>query len=114
MSDSTLARGTGPLCVAAAVLVVLSQLLSLGIGLVGGPGSTSTVTHTVTYGLALLGMGVTARRRRRHPRPVHGRLDAVRHRRVSRRGIPSTRRRPADRPRDRRATRVVDALPDPA
>lgn len=58
MSRSPLSRLAGPLCVTAAVLIVLSQLLRLGVGLVLGPGSASTPAHTWTYAFALLGMGV--------------------------------------------------------
>jgi hypothetical protein len=58
MSHSPLSDLAGPLCVTASVLIVLSQLLRLGVGLVLGPGSTSTMTHTATYAFALLGMGV--------------------------------------------------------
>jgi hypothetical protein len=56
MPHSPLIRLAGPLCISASVLIVLSQLLRLGVGLVSG--SESTPTHTVTYAVALLGMGV--------------------------------------------------------
>jgi hypothetical protein len=58
MSHSFLTRMAGPLCVAAAVLIVLSQLLRLGLGGIAGAGSVSTVAHTATYAIALLGMAV--------------------------------------------------------
>lgn len=58
MLTPPIARWAGPLCIAAAVLIVLSQLLRLGLGLILGSDSASTLTHTPTYLLALLGMGV--------------------------------------------------------
>jgi hypothetical protein len=58
MSVSPVIRWAGPLCIAAAVLIVLSQILRLGVGLILGADSASTVTHTPTYLLALLGMFV--------------------------------------------------------
>lgn len=57
MPHSPLIRLAGPLCISASVLIVLSQLLRLGLGLLSGLGSRSTPTHTVTYAVALLGMG---------------------------------------------------------
>jgi hypothetical protein len=58
MSPSPLSGLAGPLCLTAAVLIVLSQLLRLGVGRVLGPDSASTVAHTATYALALVGMAV--------------------------------------------------------
>jgi hypothetical protein len=58
MSQSPMTRWAGPLCIAAAILVVLSQVVRLGVGLMLGSGSASMVTHTPTYLLALLGMVV--------------------------------------------------------
>jgi hypothetical protein len=46
----------GLLCIVATALIVLSQVLRLGIGLMFGSDSATTVAHTVTYSLALLGM----------------------------------------------------------
>jgi hypothetical protein len=48
---------TGPLCGTAAILIVLSQMLRLGVGLIFGRESASTTTHAITYTFALLGMG---------------------------------------------------------
>ena len=56
MPHSPLTRLAGPLCISASVLIVLSQLLRLGLGLLSGLGSRSTPTHTITYAVALLGM----------------------------------------------------------
>jgi hypothetical protein len=56
MATSLLTRWAGVFSVTAAILIVLSQLLRLGVGLVIGSPSRSTVTHTLTYSLALLGM----------------------------------------------------------
>src|SRR5690242_16708725 len=44
------------LSVGAAALVLLSQVVRLGVGLLLGADAASTVVHTLTYGLALLAM----------------------------------------------------------
>ena len=49
-------RWAGLLSIVAAALIVLSQVLRLGIGLLLGSDSATTVAHTVTYGVALLGI----------------------------------------------------------
>jgi hypothetical protein len=56
-SQPALSRMTGPLCGTAAILIVLSQILRLGVGLIFGRESASTTTHAITYTFALLGMG---------------------------------------------------------
>jgi hypothetical protein len=53
---SLLGRRAGACCVSAAALVLLSQVMRLGVGLLLGVDSASTVAHTLTYALALLGM----------------------------------------------------------
>ena len=59
MSTSPLTHRAALLSVTATVLIVLSQLLRLGAGLLIGSGSASSaVIHTLTYGLALLSMFV--------------------------------------------------------
>jgi len=47
---------TGLLSLVAAALIVLSQVLRLGMGVILGSDSATTLAHTVTYGVALLGM----------------------------------------------------------
>ena len=49
-------KWAGPLCLAAAALVVTSELLRLLRGLTSRPGSETTLAHMLTYGLALGGM----------------------------------------------------------
>lgn len=56
MTLSPISRRTGTLSVAAAVLIILSQLMRLAIGRLLGPGEATTLAHTLTYSLALLGM----------------------------------------------------------
>ena len=57
MAVSPVSRWAGVLSVTAAVLVVLSQVMRLGVGWVLGPAAPTTWAHTLTYALALLGMG---------------------------------------------------------
>jgi hypothetical protein len=57
MALSPISRWAGLLSVTAAVLVVLSQVVRLGVGLLLGPDSAATPAHTMTYALALLGTG---------------------------------------------------------
>jgi hypothetical protein len=69
---SLLGRRAGACCVSAAALVVLSQVMRLGVGLLLGADSASTVAHTLTYAMALLGMcalllALTALSTRAHP-----------------------------------------------
>jgi hypothetical protein len=49
-------RWAGALCLAAAGLIVSSDLLRMAIGLQAGSGPVATMTHTLIYGVALAGM----------------------------------------------------------
>jgi len=51
-----IATRAGQLCVAAAALIVSSEVLRLLVGLLGGPDSVTTPAHTLTYAVALAGM----------------------------------------------------------
>ena len=57
MALSPLSRRAGVLSLTAAVLIVLSQVMRLGVGRLLGPDWVSTPAYTLTYTLALLGMG---------------------------------------------------------
>lgn len=46
------------LCLAAAALIVSSEILRLAVGLAWGSASSTTLAHSLTYGLALAGMDV--------------------------------------------------------
>ena len=50
-------RRAGVLSLTAAVLIVLSQVMRLGVGRLLGPDWVTTPAYTLTYTLALLGMG---------------------------------------------------------
>ena len=52
-----LSRRAGVLSLTAAVLIVLSQVLRLGVVRLLGPDWVTTPAYTVTYSIALLGMG---------------------------------------------------------
>jgi hypothetical protein len=54
---SPLSRRAGRLSLTAAVLIVLSQVMRLGVGRMLGPDWVTTPAYTVTYTVALLGMG---------------------------------------------------------
>ena len=51
-----ISRWAGVISLTAAVLIVLSQVLRLGIGRLLGPDAATTPAYTLTYTLALLGM----------------------------------------------------------
>jgi hypothetical protein len=57
MALSPLSRRAGVLSLTAAVLIVLSQVMRLGVGRLLGPDWVTTLAYTLTYSLALLGMG---------------------------------------------------------
>ena len=57
MTPSPISRRAGMLSLTAAVLIVLSQVMRLGVGRLLGPDAATTWAHTITYTLALLGMG---------------------------------------------------------
>ena len=57
MTLSLLSRRAGVLSLTAAVLIVLSQVMRLGVGRLLGPDFVTTSAYTVTYGIALVGMG---------------------------------------------------------
>jgi hypothetical protein len=57
MALSPLSRRAGMLSLTAAVLIVLSQVMRLGVGRRVGPDWVTTPAYTVTYSIALLGMG---------------------------------------------------------
>ena len=57
MALSPLSRRAGVLSLTAAVLIVLSQVMRLGVGRLLGPDWVTTPAYTLTYTLALLGMG---------------------------------------------------------
>jgi hypothetical protein len=57
MALSPLSRGAGVLSLTAAVLIVLSQVMRLGVGRLLGPNWVATPAYTVIYFVALLGMG---------------------------------------------------------
>jgi hypothetical protein len=57
MALSPFSRRAGVLGLTAAVLIVLSQVLRLGVGQLLGPDWVTTPAYTVTYFVALLGMG---------------------------------------------------------
>ena len=59
MALSPLSRRAGMLSLTAAVLIVLSQVMRLGVGRLVGPEWVTTPTYTVTYSIALLGMGAS-------------------------------------------------------
>lgn len=56
MSLQFLSRLVGPVSVAAAALIIVSQTLNLGLGLALGAQSANSPLHTLKYGLALLAM----------------------------------------------------------
>jgi hypothetical protein len=56
MSLQTLSRSVGPVSVAAAVLIIASQTLNLGLGLALGAQSANSPVHTLKYAVALLAM----------------------------------------------------------
>ncbi|HET9565301.1 MAG TPA: hypothetical protein VFP27_12545 [Mycobacterium sp.] len=58
MALSPLSRRAGVLSLTAAVLMVMSQVLRLGVVRLLGPDWVTTPAYTVTYSIALLGMGV--------------------------------------------------------
>ena len=58
MALSPLSRRAGVLSLTAAVLIVLSQVLRLGVVRLLGPDWVTTPAYTVTYSIALLGMAV--------------------------------------------------------
>jgi hypothetical protein len=57
MALSPFSRRAGVLSLTAAVLIVLSQVMRLGVGRLLGPDWVATPAYTVTYFVALLGMG---------------------------------------------------------
>jgi len=57
MALSPISRRAGLLCVTAAVLIVLSQIMRLALSRLLGPDWATTPAYTLTYSLALLGMG---------------------------------------------------------
>jgi hypothetical protein len=57
MALSSFSRCAGVLSLTAAVLIVLSQVMRLGVGRLLGQNWVTTPAHTVTYFVALLGMG---------------------------------------------------------
>ena len=57
MALSPISRRAGMLSLTAAVLIVLSQVMRLGVGRLLGPDWATTPAYTLTYTLALLGMG---------------------------------------------------------
>jgi len=57
MALSPISRLAGALSLTAAILIVLSQVMRLGVGRLLGPDGATTPVHTLTYSLALLGMG---------------------------------------------------------
>jgi hypothetical protein len=57
MGHSPLSRRAGVLCLTAAVLIILSQVMRLGVGRLLGPDWATTPAYTLTYILAQLGMG---------------------------------------------------------
>ena len=58
MALSPITRRAGMLSLSAAVLIVLSQVLRLGLSRLLGPDWATTPAYTLTYTLALLGMAV--------------------------------------------------------
>ena len=54
---SPLSRRVGMLSLTAALLIVLSQIMRLGVGRLLGPDWVTTPAYTLTYVVALLGMG---------------------------------------------------------
>jgi hypothetical protein len=58
MVMTRITKWAGGLCLAAAALIISSELLRLAVGLVWGSDSAATLAHTLTYGLALAGMYV--------------------------------------------------------
>ena len=57
MTLSPISRRAGMLSLAAAVLIVLSQVIRLAVGRLLGPDWATTPAYTLTYTIALLGMG---------------------------------------------------------
>jgi hypothetical protein len=57
MALSPFSHRAGVLSLTAAVLIVLSQIMRLGVGRLVGPDWVTTAAYTVTYSIALLGMG---------------------------------------------------------
>ena len=57
MALSPLSRRAGMLSLTAAVLIILSQIMRLGVGRLLGPDWVTTPAYTMTYSVALLGMG---------------------------------------------------------
>lgn len=57
MALSPFSHRAGMLSLTAAVLIVLSQIMRLGVGRLLGPDWVTTAAYTVTYSIALLGMG---------------------------------------------------------
>ena len=57
MAPSPLSRRAGMISFTAAVLIVLSQVMRLGLSRLLGPGWATTPAYPLTYALALLGMG---------------------------------------------------------
>jgi hypothetical protein len=57
MALSPISRVAGPLSLAAAILIVSSQIMRLGVGRLLGREGVASPAHTLTYALALLGMG---------------------------------------------------------
>jgi hypothetical protein len=57
MALSPFSRRAGALSLTAAVLIVLSQVMRLGVGRLLGPDWVTTPAYTLTYSIALLGMG---------------------------------------------------------
>ena len=58
MSIQSLSRAVGPVSIAAAVLIIVSQSVNLGLGLTIGVQSADSITHTLKYGLALFALYV--------------------------------------------------------
>lgn len=56
MPLQTIGRWVGPLAIAAAILIILSQSVLLAIGLAFGAQPADTVVHSLKYALALLAM----------------------------------------------------------
>jgi hypothetical protein len=57
MALSPISRRAALLCVTAAALIVLSQVMRLALGRLLGPDWATTPAYTLTYAVALLGMG---------------------------------------------------------
>jgi hypothetical protein len=57
MALSSFSRRAGVLSLTAAVLIIVSQVMRLGVGRLLGPDWVTAAAYTVTYSIALLGMG---------------------------------------------------------